>query len=213
MIDYVTLLLVNMMGGLAVLACFLLWGIEREDRRDWAPAFGIPGLVATVAGLAMTFTWPIPAPYSSAYGEMSVLLGVLFLGAAWALHCGRQLYPLGIYAFFPGVAAVLIGVRIYVTPLTLMPLLTAVSFIVTGSGGVFAGLALWKHNVKVVRVLGGLVMLLAVLLWAPTTYMSYWMHMKVQPSAGVQTQKSQGTADSKARTNQDQETMQHASRP
>ncbi|MEN6332699.1 MAG: DUF981 domain-containing protein [Phycisphaerales bacterium] len=204
MIDYVTLLLVNMTAGLAVLAFFLLWGIERENRRDWAPAFGISGLIGTVAGLAMTFTWPIPAPYSSAYGEMSVLLGVLFLGAAWALHCGWQLYPLGIYAFFPGVAAVLIGVRIYVLSLTAMPLLTAVSFIVAGSGGVFAGLALWKQNVRVVRVLGGLVMLMAVLLWAPTTYMSYWMHMKVQPATSVRTQNSQATADTKGQTDQEQ---------
>lgn len=54
MIDYVTLLLVNMAAGLAVLAFFLWWGIERKDRRDWAPALGISGLVATVAGLALT---------------------------------------------------------------------------------------------------------------------------------------------------------------
>lgn len=195
MIDYVTLLLVNMMAGLTVLAFFLWWGIERKDCRDWAPAFGISGLVATVGGLAMTFTWPIPAPYSSAYGEMSVLLGVLFLGTAWALQCGWQLYPLSIYAFFPGLAAVVIGVRIYVLSLTPLPWMPAVSFIVTGSGGVFAGIALWKRNVRVVRIVGGLVMFVAVLLWLPTTYLGYWQHMKVEPQTSSQGAATSGDKD------------------
>ena len=195
MIDYVTLLLVNMVAGLAVLAFFLWWGIERKDCRDWAPAFGISGFVATVAGFVMTFTWPIPAPYAMAYGEMSVLLGVLFLGTAWALHYGWRLYPLSIYAFFPGVAAIVIGVRIFTLSLTLMPLMTAISFIVTGSGGVFAGVALWKQHIRIVRILGGLMMLAAALLWVPTTYLAYWEHMKVQPPANAQTEGSQQTAD------------------
>jgi putative membrane protein len=82
MIDYVTLLLANMIGGLLVLTAFLIWGFESPQQRAWAPAFGIAGLVATVGGLVMSFTWPIPKPFATAYGEMSVLLGVLFLGAA-----------------------------------------------------------------------------------------------------------------------------------
>lgn len=78
MIDYVTLLLANMSAALVVLAAFLWRGLDRPDTRYWAPAFGMPGLVATIAGFAMTFTHPIPLPYSMAYGEMSVLFGVLF---------------------------------------------------------------------------------------------------------------------------------------
>jgi putative membrane protein len=183
MIDYVTLLLVNMVSGLAVLAFFLWWGIGQKDRRDWAPAFGIAGLIGTVAGLAMTFTWPIPAPYAMAYGEMSVLLGALFLGAAWTLHCGWRLYPLGIYAFFPGAAAILIGVRMIDLSLTAAPLLTGIGFITTGLGGVCAGAALWKQNLRIARIVGGLVMLLAAGLWVPTTYIAYWMHMDVEPQA------------------------------
>jgi|GEM_PF-202836 len=195
MIDYVTLLLVNMVAGLVVLASFLWCGIEHKDCRDWAPAFGISGLVATVAGFAMTLTWPIPAPYAMAYGEMSVLLGVLFLGAAWALHYGWRLYPLGIYAFFPGVAAIVIGVRFFTLSLTLVPALTAVSFIVTGSGGVFAAVALWKQHVRIIRILGGLVMLAAAILWVPTTYMGYWAHMKVEQPANARTESPQEISD------------------
>ena len=112
---------------------------------------------------------------------MSVLLGVLFLGAAWALARGWSLIPLGVYAFFPGVAAVVIGVRIIHLSLTLTPLLSGAGFILTGSGGVFAGLALCKCRIKALRIIGGLVMLAAVAIWTPTTYMAYWYHMLVKP--------------------------------
>ena len=94
MIDYVSLLLLNMVAGLTVLGLFLWFGLGRENNRAWAPAFGIAGLVAIVGGFVMTFTWPVPAPYNEIYGEMSVLLGVLFLGAAWSLACGWRLQAL-----------------------------------------------------------------------------------------------------------------------
>ncbi|MEN6428031.1 MAG: DUF981 domain-containing protein [Phycisphaerales bacterium] len=195
MIDYVTLLLVNMVSSLVVLATFLWWGIGRTNCRDWAPAFGISGLVATVAGFTMTLTWPIPAPYSMAFGEMSVLLGVLFLGAASALACGWRLHPLGIYAFFPGLAAVLIGVRVIDLSLTAAPVLTGIGFIVTGAGGVCAVAAIWKQNVRIVRIVAGVVMLAAAGLWIPTTCMAYWLHIKVETHTS-------STADSGPRTGQ-----------
>ncbi len=181
-IDYVTLLLTNMTSALVVLAFFLWWGLGREHQGHWAPAFGIAGLVGTVAGLAMTFTWPIPKPFASAYGEMSVLFGVLFLGAAWALARGWSLTPLGVYAFVPGLAAIVIGVRMIDLSLTPAPLYTGISFIVTGCGGVFAGLVLAEQRVRSLRLIGGIVMLAAALLWVPTTYLGYWMHMQVQPT-------------------------------
>ena len=179
-IDYVTLLLTNMTAALVVLAFFLWWGLGREDQAKWAPAFGISGLIAFIAGLAMTFTWPIPKPYASAFGEMSVLFGVLFLGAAWALARGWSLIPLGIYAFVPGLAAIVLGVRFVHLSLTAAPLLAGAGFIVTGCGGIFAALVLAEHRVASLRIIGGIVMFVAALLWVPPTYMGYWMHMQVE---------------------------------
>jgi putative membrane protein len=187
MIDYVTLLLVNMVSALVVLAFFLWWGLGREDAGHWAPAFGICGLVATIAGFAMTFTWPIPKPFSMAYGEMSVLLGVLFLGVAWALTRGWSLLPLSIYAFFAGWAAMVIGVRFIALSLTPMPLLPGTGFILTGLGGVGAGVVLWKHDAKGLRLAGALVMLAAAALWAFTAGMAYWAHVKVEPPSQTAT--------------------------
>ena len=187
MIDYVTLLLLNMAAALVVLAAFLWWGLGREDTRHWAPVFGICGLVAAVGGFTMTFTAPIPKPYSMMYGEMSVLLGVLFLGAAWALARGWNLLPLGIYAFFTGLAAILIGIRIVHLSLTLAPLMSGAGFILTGLGGVCAGAVLWRRDAEALRILGVLVMLAAASVWTLTGYMAYWSHMKVEAPAKTAT--------------------------
>ena len=82
-IDYLTLMLVNMTIGLVVLAWFLLRGIQREDNKAWAAPFAGVGLIASVTGFTMTLTWPLPpaklAVYNMAFGEMTVLFGVLFL--------------------------------------------------------------------------------------------------------------------------------------
>ncbi len=58
-----------------------------------------------------------------------------------------------------------------------------IGFIVTDAGGVFAGVAIWKQNVKIVRIVAGAVMLTAAGLWIPTTCMAYWLHMKVETPA------------------------------
>jgi putative membrane protein len=178
MIDYVTLLLANMSAALVVLASFLWRSPDWPDSRNWAPAFGISGLIATVGGFAMTFTWPIPKPFSMAYGEMSVLFGVLFLGAALALAAGWKLLPLGYYAFLPGVVAILLGIRIIHLSLTPIPILPGLGFILTGLGGVGAGVTLWRPNARGLRVVGILVLLAATAIWVQTCFMAYWLHMK-----------------------------------
>ena len=184
MIDYVTLMLANMVGGLLVLAAFLIWGLEGDRRPSWAPAFGIAGLVGTVTGLAMTFTEPIPKPYAMAFGEMSVLLGVLFLGAAWALAAGYNLQPLGVYALFPGGAAIVIGIQIIRLSLTAAPTMSGIGFILTGLGGLGAWLTLWKRQIRALRLLGAAVILAAAAIWTLTATMGYWMHMKPPEAQG-----------------------------
>ena len=176
-IDYVTLMLVNMVAGLFILGCFIWRGPDDEGRIHWAPAFAICGLVATICGFAMTFTSPIPKPYSMAFGEMSVLLGVLFLGTAWALSKGWRLMPLAIYGFFAGAAAIALGLRIIELGLTAKPLLSGIGFILTGMAGVMAPLAIWQSEQKELRFLSAIVLYAAAAIWATTGYMAYWMHI------------------------------------
>ena len=137
-----------MVAGLGILACFLWKEITLENRQQWAPAFGAPGLVATVCGFAMIFSWPLPHPYNIAFGEMSILLGVLFLAASWCLAKQWDLTPLGWYALPAGAVAVLIGIRFIDLGLTNFPLLSGTGFILTGLCGVFAPLALPYSCIK-----------------------------------------------------------------
>ena len=176
-IDYVTLMLINMTAALTILAVFLWKYPVGEDRQTWAPVFAISGLVAVICGFVMIFTWPLPKPYNSPFGEMSVLLGILFLAAAWSLAKGWNLLPLGIYAFFAGSAAVLIGIRIIDLSLTQKPAMSGIGFILTGLAGVMAGLILWLHRIKPFRILAAIILLIAAAIWAMTGYVAYWMHL------------------------------------
>ena len=177
-IDYVALLLINMAAGFLALAAFLFKGFDAEDKSKWASAFLVVGLVAFINGLHMIWNWPLPGPYNSAFGEMSVLLGALFLGAAWALSKGWNMAPLGIYAFLPGLAAIVVGVRIIDLRLTKVPELSGVGFILSGLGGVLAVGAFCARSNRVLRILMGLVLLAAAAIWAFTGLMAYWAHLE-----------------------------------
>ena len=178
-IDYVTLMLINMAAGLFILAVFIWKDIEKENNPFWAPAFALPGMIAAICGFAMTFSWPLPKPYNIAFGETSILLGFLFLTAAWSLANGWELLPLGIYAFFAGLTGVLIGIRIINLGLTASPLVSGIGFMLTGSGGVLAGAVLLYRRTKWLRAVGAAVLIAAALIWTRTACLGYWAHLHV----------------------------------
>jgi putative membrane protein len=178
-IDYITLLLVNMVAGFALLAGYVYRGLDNPDRKKWVPGFAMTGLIALVFGAHMTMTWPVVGPYNSAFGEMSVLFGVIFLGAALAIAMDWSLMTVAVYAFFAGVAAVVLGVRIIDLKLTKYHYLTGIGYILSGLGGIFAApslVHLGKHR-SYCAVAAGLLAVVA-LIWAATAYPAYWAHMK-----------------------------------
>ncbi len=177
-IDFVTLMLINTAAGLTILACFVYWGLSDQDQERWAPAFAAPGFVSLIAGLHMIFNWPLPGPYNSAFGEMSVLFGALFLGTALALWKGWNKIPLAIYGFFAGLFAIAAGIRFIDLGLTMKPALTGVAFICAGLGGVFALPTLYLRTNKNVRLIGAIVLMIAAGILALTGYMGLWMHMQ-----------------------------------
>lgn len=178
MIDYITLLLLNMTAGHFLLAAYVLRGLDSAEPRDWAPAFVVVGAIGLGFGAHMTATWPLPGPYNSAYGEMSVLFGVLFLGAGVALARGMGLLGLAFYALFAGVAALVLGARVGHLSLTAKPAMTAVGFVLSGLAGVLAApfLLYWRDSLRCRWAAAG-VLGVAGALWALTTYMAYWGHM------------------------------------
>ena len=189
-IDYISLMLINMTAGLAVLVGYILFAAHKDNLKSWAPAFAAPGLVALLTGIYMTFTWPI-ADLSRgnsqlpnlqfanvAFGEMSVLFGVLFLAAAWALAKEWSLLPVSMYAFLAGAIAIVIGIRIWNLGLTNAPGPTCLGFVLTGLGGVLAGPFLWLRKSLLVRLIAAAVMIAAAVIWAYTAYEAYWDHLQ-----------------------------------
>jgi len=179
-IDWASLLLLNMMAGYFLLAYYVYAGLDEPDQTKWSPAFAMVGALAAIFGGIMAVTWPLPGTYSSIYGEMSVLLGFVFLGAGVAMAKGWSLRAVACYAFFPGIAAVVIGIRIIDLRLTLTPVMAGVGFILSGLAGVFAAPTLaWMKSDRPFRTLAAIVLAITGLIWAATTYPEYWIHMKL----------------------------------
>lgn len=177
-IDYLTLLLINMVAGLITLAIYIFRGLDDPIQQRWAPAFAMPGILALIGGLHLALTWPLPGPYNAAFGDLTVLFGILFLGAAVTLAKGLDLLPLAIYAFFAGLAGVLVGIRIIHLGMTGAPILSGMGFILTGLGGIFAAPVLYFRSNKFLRTIGALVLAGAAAIWALTGYGGYWMHLE-----------------------------------
>jgi putative membrane protein len=177
-IDYLTLVMINMVAGTVLLAYYLWRGIDETDQRAYAAGFGGVGLVALITGLMISFTWPLPGSYNVGYGDATTLFGVIFLGTALALSQSWSLVPVAIYAFFAGVDAVIVGVRILSLGLTQEPLLSAIGFVLAGLGGLFAApFFMFFRNSRVFRMLAILVLLATAAIWAVTFYGSLWGHM------------------------------------
>ena len=177
-IDFLTLIMINLVAGTALLAYYIYKGLDDKDQRPYAAGFGAVGLLGTVLGLVLTFTWPLPGSYNVAFGETTTLFGVVFLATAFALSQGWDLLPVSIYAFFAGVDAVVVGIRLISLNLTQEPIFSGIGFILAGLGGVFAApfLGFLKKN-RTFRLLAAGVVLVTALIWAFTFYMSLWGHM------------------------------------
>lgn len=184
MIDYLTLMLVNMTAGLAVLAHYVYRGIAAENKKPWVAGFTITGFIAVTTGLHMSLTWPLPGSHNILFGEPTVLFGTLFLGAALALVNDWEMSTVSIYAFFAGVAAVVLGARVIDMGLTRSPIVAGAGYILSGLGGVLAWLCCLLEPVvglrtnKSLRIIGGLVLLGAALIWALIGYNAYWGHIE-----------------------------------
>jgi putative membrane protein len=177
-IDYVTLLLVNMAAGYGLLSAYVFRGLDDPDQKRWGLAFLPVGLVALGFGAQMTVTWPLPGPFNSAYGELSVLFGVIFLVAGIGLLTGRDLTVLAGYAALAGADAVLFGVRFISLSLTPAPVMSGLGIIISGLGGVgmLPVLTCCRQH-RAVRTVAALVMLAAALMWAFVAVRGVWGHM------------------------------------
>jgi len=177
-IDFLTLIMINLVAGTALLAYYIYAGMDAKDQRPYSAAFGIVGLLAVILGLYLSFTWPLPGSYNIGYGEATTLFGAVFLATAVSLSQGWDLLPVAIYGFFAGVDAIIVGIRIISLGLTNEPIVSGVGFIIAGLGGVLAapGLKMLKIN-KTFRIIAAIVVAITAGIWAVTFYVSLWSHL------------------------------------
>ena len=177
-IDFLTLVMINLVAGTVVLAYYLWRGIDEKDQRGYAAVFFGIGLVGLLTGLQISFSWPLPGAYNVGYGDATTLFGVVFLTTSIALYFGSSLIPVSIYAFFAAIDALIVGARIWSLQITQEPLVSAVGFILAGLAGlgVFPFLMWFREN-RMVRMIGVLLLLGTALVWGITFYGSLWAHM------------------------------------
>ncbi|MEM9219509.1 MAG: DUF981 domain-containing protein [Cyanobacteria bacterium P01_F01_bin.150] len=176
-VNYITLMLTNLIAGLVLLASYIYWGLDQERPSRWIPGFGVVGAIALVAGTHMTLTWPVIGSYNIAYGETSMLYGILFMGTAIALSQRWELLTLAIYGFFAGIYAVVVGIRIINLGLTLLPFVSGLGFILAGLGGICASPMLYYSESKRFRLVGAILLVLAALIFAWINVFAIWGHM------------------------------------
>jgi putative membrane protein len=177
-IDYITLMLMNLVAGLVLLATYVYFGLDESNQKRWVPGFGMVGAIALVTGLHMTFTWPVIGSFNIAYGETSVLFGILFIGTSLALAMSWDLLTLSIYGFFAGLVSLLIGVRFINLGLTPTPLRVGIAFILVGLGGVFSAPTLYFKKNRLLRTIGAIVLLVAALIFTHIGLDAYWAHLE-----------------------------------
>lgn len=178
-IDYLSLLLVNMVAALIILALYVWRGVEEKDQKKWVAGFGVTGFIALLFGTHMTLNWPLPGSYNVAFGEASVLLGVLLSGAAVSLAFGWGLESLAACAFIFGLTAAVIGMRIIVLHMTQGPVLTGIGFILTGLSGVFIACGLYGKKSRMMRTVVVVMLVISAVIWAMTGFQAYWGHVSV----------------------------------
>ncbi len=178
-IDYLTVMLLNLAAGLVVLGflVFKLKNFETVNKSQFVPGFAITGFIGVVTGFHMIFTWPLPGSFNIAFGEMSLLFSVLFIGAALALAKDWDLITVTIYALFAGAAAILLGLRIVNMELTKHPMMSGLGFIFTGIAGVLSTPAYLLRKSRIVTIIALIVLAIAVIIWIMTAYGAYWGHM------------------------------------
>jgi putative membrane protein len=176
-IDYVALMLVNISASLILLALMVLKFLDADSRRI-APGFLVTGFIAAATGLHMIFNWPLPSSYNIAFGELSVMFGVLIFTGGLALIRGWDLLSLSIFAVFGGLASVVVGIRIAQRGMTDSPPLAAAGFILTGLAGVLSLPLYATRTSRFLRVVLILILVAAAADWAFIGFGAYWKHLE-----------------------------------
>jgi len=175
-IDFLTVMLINMVVAFVVFALYLAFFFDKGAKK-MVPGFLMTGFIALVTGLRTIFYWPLPGSNNILFGDLTVMLGVLFFMAGLAILFDWDLITVGIYSAFAGAVSILLGVRILNMSLTKEPLVAAAGYILTGATAVATLPVLALPKWKWLRWLTALAAIGSAVIWAIIGFPSYWGHI------------------------------------
>ncbi len=176
-VDFLGLMLVNLVAGLALLAHYLYVSPEEGSRRSWASGFFATGLLGLLTSFVIVVTWPLPGPYNLAFGEPALYLSVAFLAAAVTLAFEWEPLIPSLFGLFGGIMAIVIGIRLMDLGLTKEPLVAGLGFLTAGVGGILTPAALQWRKVRWLTLVTAIILGIAALIWAVTGYDAVWAHI------------------------------------
>lgn len=175
-IDFLSLMLVNLVTGLVLLAVFIVFFLDKDQKRI-APGFLITGTIGLITGFCMIFTWPLPGSFNIAYGELDVLVSALFFFTGLVLTMGWDLLSIGVVAVLASVTALIVGVRIVNLHMGSEPLLAGAGFVFTGLGGLMTLPSYFFRKPLTLRIITAILLLIGAGVFALTGYGEYWQHL------------------------------------
>ncbi len=176
--NYLTLILVNVAAGHLLLASMVLKNqFQGDKKKPWTIPFTLIGSLSLIIGLHMIWTWPLPGSFNIAFGEPTVLFGMIMLGLAWACYRESTLTPLAIYALLGGLAAFIIGTRIINLGLSWSPYPIAIGFFFSGLSGILAWPFVQWYQYRKWRLMYGIITLVAALIWTIGALNVYWVNI------------------------------------
>jgi putative membrane protein len=177
-IDFVALMLINMVVGFVLLAMFVFRFPEHEEIKRLTAGFFVVGFIALATGFYTVFTWPLPGSYNISFGGLSVMFGMLLFAIGLALSLKWDYIGLAVYALFAGIVAILVGARIINLGLTKETILAGFGFIFSGLSALMALPVYYARTSTAVKVVTIIFILIAGIIWGITGYGAYWEHLK-----------------------------------
>ncbi|MGC8629315.1 MAG: DUF981 family protein [Candidatus Micrarchaeia archaeon] len=140
-VDPLAVMLLGVSASAAFLA-YAVFGLAKGKRNlaILAPVMFALGAFDFLSGFYLSFFWPLPGAYNMLFGDPMLILGIIMLAGAYALHENFDVRPisllgflLGIYLFAESYGMVAFGLEkgVYLLPALSFFLLSAISAILS----------------------------------------------------------------------------------
>lgn len=180
-IDYLTIMLIDLAGGLINLTWFL-WKLNKpKEYSKFVSGFLLVGILGLLTSLPMVLTWPLPGSYNIAFGEPMLLFSLIFLLLAISIIKQWPWDGIVVFAVLGSIMAIVIGIAIYSFNLTNTPFFAMMGYLMTAFGALISSYLVYRPKNKPLLILATILFVLSTILWLYIGYYAYYMHLSSAP--------------------------------